>query len=293
MSRPETATATPEARERLELAERIAAVYSRAEGVLWIGVAGSVARGEADAWSDLDILILWEAPDDAFLEAAPLKALDAKRIVNVVGASGGRLEQYLIGRLKIDVAHSRREDLDELMRDVFVDGDLTPQSHKALAGFAGTRALFGEAAHARTLSALAGYPDALVRSIVERHLAFFPSWVMNEMCLRRGDWMGFYDYALRAMRDITAILAALNRVFYSAEDEQKGNSAIYAALRIAPSRAWERLQVVLREPTAAAVVDLYALIEETLALVERELPDVDLAPARVRLALDWGGPEQG
>lgn len=105
-------------------------------------LAGSVAKGVADAYSDLDVIVVWsDAPDAAFLDGAPLPG--GERFTNVAHDDGGRIEQYWVGSLKVDAASLRRSSLVELLDDVVVRFDPDPMKQKVCQGFAEGVALQG------------------------------------------------------------------------------------------------------------------------------------------------------
>jgi hypothetical protein len=249
-------------------------------------LAGSAAKGTADAFSDLDVIVVWDGePDGAFLEAAPLPGGD--RLTNVVHPDGGRVEQYWVGDLKVDVASMRRSSVEELLDDVVVRFDPDPMKQKVCQGFAEGVALHGAPAlEELRASHLASFPDGLVTALVGAHLRFVPLWAPLRMGLERGDLIAYYDLVLVDVRAVLAVLAALNRVWWSVTPEAKWNAHLLERCALAPDRTAARLQRLLAEPSAEAVADVDHLLREVVDLVEQHAPEVSTAAVRRVLDLE-------
>jgi hypothetical protein len=274
-------------RWRRDLGDEISALYAERAGVRAVLLGGSAARGEADEWSDLDLIVLWDAPDVPFLDGKPLAGLGARRFVYApTDGAGSRLEQYFLGALKIDVASVAHSTLERVVGDVLERGDLDAGKHKTLATFADCVALRGAEQLERLQARLSDYPDELAHAVVAQHLRFMPIWAPREMCLGRGDLLGFYDYAVAAIKNLLGALAALNRRFFAADSEQKGTVALLDRLELVPARARARIRRALAEPSPDTLDDLYALIEEVLVLIEAHLPGVDTKSSRAVLGIE-------
>ena len=74
-------------------------------------------------------------------------------------------------------------------------------------------------------------------------------------------------------------LAGVNRLYF-ARFEFKRQRAFLEKMTIAPPRFADRLESLLTLPPADAIAELGALILETQAIVERELPGVDVSLRR-------------
>jgi len=89
---------------RLDIARQLAAQISAFPGVQAIVVGGSVARGCADAYSDLEIPIFWESLPSDDARHAIVAALGASFLY---GYDGPSLEdQLLIHGFQVDLWHN-------------------------------------------------------------------------------------------------------------------------------------------------------------------------------------------
>jgi hypothetical protein len=268
---------------RLELARRYIEPYAQRAPIAVLG--GSVAQGVADRWSDCDTIVYWEAIDADWLET-PRAGAGGKRITWIEHFPGNaRLEQYRFGTMKADVAHVRLGWLNELIDGVLSGEDTDTTSLDVLRGVQESVVLFGEQAYEPIRARVDEYPDALRRSMVERHLGFMPSWIYDGMGRERGDLLTFYEYVLGTMRNLAGVLAGLNRV-YVAPDKLKRIGAVVGGMEIAPPDAAARLERLLALPLEDVRAELDDLVSRTLELVEEHLPEVDTSASRRR----WSTP---
>ncbi|HEY7293691.1 MAG TPA: nucleotidyltransferase domain-containing protein [Dehalococcoidia bacterium] len=273
-------------RWRLALAHEIAALYAARPGVRMILVGGSVAAGRADDYSDLDIAVYWERVDAAWLEEPPLEALGAERFTFVpTNEHGGRLEQYFLGTLKIDVGSIDLDAWRELVDAVLLRAEIDPAKQKALSGFVGAAPLHGAAEWRLRRERIARYPQALAEAMARAHLFFYPPWVPERLALDRAELPGLYDLLCGMIRNLLALLAAVNRVYFATAPELKWTAETLAAMAKTPAATYERIAAVLATPCHETLDDFYGLIAETLTLVERELPAVETRRSRDVLAL--------
>jgi|SRR5215207_3995785 len=103
------------------------------------------------------------------------------------------------------------------------------------------------------------------------------------MLAERGDVLLLYDFFGQATRLLVAILRGLNRV-YPPDTNLKWMHWTIDRLTIAPDRFLGRCLGLFHTDPVTAVDALHDLILETLALIDRELPDIATAPVRGRIS---------
>ncbi len=273
-------------RWRMDVAREIAALYATRPGLRMIVAGGSTARGQADAFSDLDLVAYWDTTDVEWLTTAPLHALNgvngpAERFTYLeVDAHGGRLEQYFFGALKIDVASIAMARWEKMVAGVLDRYDIAPGGQKSLGGFLEATPLFGEAEWRRWSERISRYPEELAVAMVKAHLFYYPVWVPRHMALDRGDLLAFYDLACSMIKNLLGLLAGLNRRYHATAPEPKWTEQFLDSLPIKPPETFARMDAVLRRPDATSLQLLYDLITESLDLVSVHLAEVDTARAR-------------
>ncbi|GGN30134.1 hypothetical protein FHR83_004279 [Actinoplanes campanulatus] len=254
------------------LGERFAAGFPDLSGVRAVLLTGSVARGLADRWSDVELMVFWDGePADESRRAA-------------VAAAGGELTAF----------HGYDPDNDEWSEDVLFDGVEVQVSHRTVAGAEGWVAdvtqrfdpdltkqdlialiRYGVALHdsgvvAGWRSRTEVYPDALGLAMVRAHLEFRSAWQRRKL-LARGDVLPLAQDRLDTVRNVLLVLLGLNRVWFP-HLGFKWVRDLAEGLPLAPAALPARLEAVLTATPASAVPAADALIMETLELVAKHLP---------------------
>ena len=266
-----------ETNRRLALARRYIEPYAERAPIAVLG--GSVAQGVADAWSDVDTIVYWDAIDRDWLEE-PRAAGDGDRFTWVEHYPGNAcLEQYRFDGIKADVAHVRLGWLDELIEQTLSGAELDTTSLDVMRGVEEAIVLFGEERYAPLRARVQEYPDTLRRAMVETHLTFYPSWIYDSMGRERGDLVLFYEYVLLTVRNVVGVLAGLNRV-YVAPDKLKRVDAVVGRMELVPPGTARRLDALLALQREQVKAELDDLVGATLDLVDAHLPEVDTGKAR-------------
>jgi Nucleotidyltransferase domain len=240
-------------------------------------LAGSVGRGDADFYSDIDLLLYVDEvpPEDVLAE-----------IREAVGGRNpipkGEPTDYFCGE-EFDLQGVRTEvsfvalawsesRLAEVLERI---EEFDSPSQKVLAGILDGLPLHGEELLERRQARVRDYPEQLRRAMVERHWNFFPLWYHGEAMAARDAELWRLDMLLDAAFNLLAVLAALNRLYFT-RFELKQLRALVAKMELAPPRLADRLESFFRLEPDAAATEFARLVEETRALVAAELPDLEL-----------------
>ena len=264
---------------RIALAADIATAYVGRPGVRSVVVGGSAVRGEADAYSDIDMIVYWDRVDGAWLETPQLTATNVRRFtfMHLVQVDPRLyLEQYFVGDVKVDVGHLALDWCEEEISAVVDRLDAMPDRRELLQGLSEAVVLHGPDVVER-LRARAAFPDALADRLVADHLMFMPPWVLTKHGIERDDLFGYYETLRTALTNLVAVLSAVNRT-YVCTAKLKRVEAIVSRFRLAPAAAGDRVHALLERRDVDE--NYRALVEEALALVEREMPHIDTATAR-------------
>jgi hypothetical protein len=236
-------------------------------------LAGSGARGDADFYSDVDLLLyVDEAPPEDRLE----RLREAVGGTNAVPIAPPQLVQFDVGGVAVQVGYSTVAELEEQLDALLVRlEEVHGPNQKLLSGLVEGRPLHGEELLARWRERVSAYPDALRRSGIEHHWRFFPLWWYGPALARRDAELWRLDMLLEASFDLLGVLAALNRVYYT-RFQLKQLRRLVAKLELAPPDLADRLERLVHLPPVDAADELGRLVVETRDLVARELPDLDL-----------------
>ena len=262
------------------LAGEVAEPYVERAGAVAALVAGSVASGCADEWSDIDLILFYDAWPGAEAIADGRDCVGGTATLTIGGDPSGpvHLEQFLVDGVACQLVHQTLDAWRETAAIVLEQLDVTSPVQKALDGVHGGLVLAGQPVIAG-LRAAAAYPEALRRAMVEGNLDVFPLWRMQDALARRDADLWQRGELVAGLSKVLAILAGVNRVWFSTF-QLKHVAALADRLDRRPRNLAERIELALDEPMSSAARELERLVDETLNVVERELPDVDVSALR-------------
>jgi predicted nucleotidyltransferase len=285
-----------ESRFLVALAERITAANVAQTKPSAILLTGSAAQGLADAYSDLDLIVYYEAlPSPAQVVAArdALQATDVRPISEPEAESF--LDQFVVQGVTCQVAHLTVAAWERDMASVLEAHEPGTLVEKALAGLLEGVPLHGAGVITAWQARAADYPAELVRATVEHYLRFFPLWYVAEGLRTRDATIFSYQMLVEASLNLLGVLAGLNRRYFSTFQFKRLHH-FAGTLSLAPERLAERLDAVFALDPVAAGLAMEGLVGETLALVEAHMPEVDTGPARRLLGQrpqPWRAPSAG
>ena len=268
---------------RIALARRIAPIYANHPKVKVIVIGGSVGRGIADRYSDVEIGVFWAEP--------PSKA-ERRTLAEQVGVVyRERMSPY-----KFDPRHPGEEEADE---DIYVGGDKESGfnvdiKHKTIAAveqylvemfdrcrphdnrlaevLSHSIPLYGQPLLEPWRRKVATYPTELAQKLVQTQLPF-EQWWLCEQFAKEEEMILVQEQFSECLTKIISVLAALNRVYVL---EIKWTDWSIKQLQITPSNLICRAKQIFEQPPQAAAQQLRQLIEETFDLVKIHVPDIDV-----------------
>jgi predicted nucleotidyltransferase len=260
------------------LAKRLTDAY-RAGGARAALLVGSAGRGDADEYSDLDLLLYYNElpPEEALAEVR--REVGADRFSGR-GDEAGYGERYYLDGIQCQVAHVTIESVEgEIARLVVrleLDAELAQDHERSPRGQGATRrrldrALAADCRLHRRASACADRGALEVLSLVD----------FQERLRARDTTLWRYDVLVRSAYDVVGVLAALNGLYFSTL-EFKRSGDFLARLGLAPPNLAARLEALFELDERASTAELERLVEETGTLVSERFPDLDLS-------LEWGG----
>jgi hypothetical protein len=237
-------------------------------------LAGSGARGDADRYSDVDVLLYVD-------ELPPADTLERLREAlgggNRVWIAEPYLVQFEVDGVAVQVGYQTVAAIDEQLDAALVrlEEVVGSPNQKMLGGLLEALPLHGAEVIARWRDRAAAYPEPLRRASIEHHWQFFPLWFYGDALALRDAELWRLDMLLDGAFNLLGVLAALNRVYF-ARFELKRFRAFVAKLELAPPRLADRVESLFRLAPAEAADELGRLVVETRDLVLRELPDLEL-----------------
>jgi hypothetical protein len=275
-------------RAGLILAHHLALAYQDNPKLATAMVGGSVSRGYADEYSDLEIGIFWtEEPteDERTAAARQIRAdiLSLRTAEESEPAWWGNehygVEAVVIdgrpytGSLMVSIHHLLAESVELWLADVLDHYDTSIQKQELVAAIHDAAPLVHEELLRTWQRRTSAYPPELARRIIRENLWFGP-WFWPGAYAQRGDDLVLHQHLIWIAQSMLKLLAALNRMYYRST-EHKWMDQLIREMAIAPVDLAARIKQALRAVPAEAEHQLHQLIDETLALVEQHMPEVD------------------
>jgi hypothetical protein len=265
--------------KRAALAERVALAYAANSKVRAVLLAGSVARGIADRFSDIEIDVFWAEPPTDEDRTAPIERSGWELLYRHVDENEWA-DGFFIEGIKVDTSQFLASTLDRWLDDTLVRADVEPEYQVRITAIQHGRPLHGAELIERWRAKVAVYPEALAHAMVAEHLHFRPRYLL-EMLAARDDVLILHQDLVAAEQSILSVLMGVNRM-YAPHPYHKWLDWEVAQLAIAPPDLNRRLRRILGDEPRAAVREIHALIGEVFALVERHLPGFDTSAARAK-----------
>jgi hypothetical protein len=275
------ATSHLEVARRRALAEHAARFYAANPKVAAVLLAGSVARGTADQFSDIELDIFWAETPSEGERLAPIEPAGG-RLLYKDADENEWADGFVIGGVKVDTSQFLTSTMERWLADAVERADPDVEKQLLIAAVQHGQPLSGAPLVERWRAKAAEYPDTLIRTIVANDLSFRPRFFL-EMLAARDDLLLLYKGIVEIEHLILNVLLALNRQYVS-HPLHKWLDWQCAQLRIAPPNLALRLKRMLRDEPGAAVDQLHQLIDELFDLVELHLPGFDTSAARAGFA---------
>ena len=241
-------------------------------------LTGSAARGDADFYSDIDLLLYVDEIPPEELVGEIREAVGGTRPVRKGDPTDHFCgEEFDLQGVRTEVSFVALAWADSRLEELVTEIDQFDSSlQKVLSGLLDGLALYGEDLLERRRARVRAYPEPLRQAMVERHWNFFPLWYYGEAISARDGELWRVDMLLQGAFNLLGVLAGLNRLYFT-RFELKRMRALISRMELAPPELAERLESLFRLEPVAAAAELGRLVEETRALVAQELPDVDLS----------------
>ena len=239
-------------------------------------LTGSVSTGEADEYSDVDLILYFAdaLPDDAAIEAVRAAGGGGDAI-----PIGPRTElayaiQFPVERVQVQLAHETLASVEADIAKVLDELEVDTPLQKALEGLHTGLALHGAETIER-FRTRAAYSEDLQRAMIETFWRFSPLWYVADQLERRDAVVWRYEVMAQSAYNILGVLAGLNRVWFTTFQLKRMRKLI-ASFELAPPRLAERLEALFDPDAKAAVAELERLVGETRELVRERFPDLEL-----------------
>jgi hypothetical protein len=247
--------------------------HTRPQAVLLVG---SAAAGLSDNLSDLDLIAYYDtAPPEEQLAAAHIAIAG-----DAYSRRGAQGEEFFVNGVHCDVAHFLVEEAEQRFATVLEQADPASTVHKHLMGVLDGKALHGEELIARWQLRARQFPEPLRVNMIEHYLRLiFPLWYFQAVLERRDACLWIQQELVQVGMSILGMLAGVNRVYFS-PFQFKRTKRFVAQLHHRPADVAERIDGLFESDLSTAIRTAEQLVAETLAIVDREVPEANTALLR-------------
>lgn len=269
----------------LRLARELARIYTADPRVMAVMAGGSVARGCADEYSDVEIGVFWDTPpsDEDRRDAARLMGGEVwkfdpsggDRASEHIGLSEATVgSRRYPGTAMVSPVHITVDTAEEWIGALVDDLDTAPRKYELAAAIRYGDPVYGHDLLRRWQEKAASFPDRLAVKLVQQNLWLGP-WFNRASYVTRADHLVLAQNLVWMQQGIVNVLAALNRD-YLPSMEHKWVGWLLERLEIKPDDCPARLRATFAAgDQGQAGLDLVELGMEVIDLVEAHLPEVN------------------
>lgn len=270
--------------ERRALAQRVALAHGPlgGEGLLAL-VSGSVVEDMADAQSDVDMGIVFDAlPAEHALRAACTAAGGTAWFwQNGSIAEGSLVVAFRLDGVEVQIGYSDHDTLTRELDQVLLAHDPDTPNHKLAEGLQKAEPLAGAARLHALQARIAAFPPGLGRAMAAHFLGRVTPWRAIAQLLNRDASLWCRELQVQAGYRLLGALAGLNGQYFTTF-QFKRLQRFAAKLPLAPQDFAARLERALMSAAPAAFAELHALEGEVIDRVVARWPELDLAAVRQR-----------
>ena len=264
-----------------DLGTRVLRAYAALPGVAATAILGSTSEGHADRFSDLDLAVYYDTMPPETEIRGVRRTLDGSDLLWTLGshADGDFIESFRVQGVECQVVHTTVARWEATIEHVLAGHDAGAPIQKAMSGTLVAVPVTGGERLLAWQDAIRAYPDSLRVAVVREHLKFFRIWALMDRLESRDAGLWIRQTLVESSFNLLGVAAGLSRRYFT-PFQFKRTRAFVSGLDIAPVALAERLEQLWSVPPREAAEQLRQLVEETVALVERHLPEVETTAVR-------------
>ncbi|WP_312458485.1 nucleotidyltransferase domain-containing protein [Proteiniclasticum sp.] len=254
-----------------EIRESIRDIEFDGPELLAMAVGGSVSRGQADAFSDLELLCFWDVFPDVDTRQKLVDSIKADLIFPIDDDQNE--DNLILKDIQIDILHNTVDYYDNMIEDAWEFHLADYQTLGFLDTITYAYPLFGNDILNAWKDKTKIYPRELAINVIFDNLVKLHNGNI-ELYIQRDNPTEYYAQMVAIQRKLFNILSAINKTYAG------GYKWMYPELEsmtIAPVNVAVRYKEMFSINKFEAVEDLYALVFETLILVKQQFPEVDFS----------------
>ncbi|WP_066507584.1 DUF4037 domain-containing protein [Abyssisolibacter fermentans] len=254
---------------RLELAKQICEKIRDIKGVKAIIVGGSVARGYADEYSDLEIPIFWDKQPDENTRKLIVKKLNAEYFYPYNYEA--REDNVIVNGFRIDLWHITLDEEEEVIKSVTKDFEIDFGSSNAMDTIRTSIPLFGEEIIYSWKDKAKEYPKEIAIKNIKESLKSIDSTHV-ELYLQRQNSTLINEHIAHLQKNIFLILLALNNEYFPTF---KWMYKSLETFKIKPENIEQRFRDIFTYPPRKAFENTLIIMLETLHIINEVYSEIN------------------
>lgn len=258
-----------------KIAEEIVDLSTKPEGLQSILLQGSVAKGIADEFSDIELKFIWTTAVSAKTRADVLVNVLKQPLFAEQEEDGEWVSSFIYKSVKIDVSHIDMPSLQAVTERVMKARNTSIASQTLLASIQDSIALYGKEELDTLNAQFADYPLELSTRCIKVN-ASFNEWSMRFALLERDDKVALHHLIDLTLLQMLRLLYALNQTYIRSYNFKWIRYSI-SQLSIKPLDLENRIEAVITDSNLQALDILDQMLHEVFELIEKHRPEIELS----------------
>lgn len=254
---------------RIGLAKQICEKVKIIKGVKAIVIGGSVARGYADEYSDLEIPIFWDKLPNENTRKLIVKELNAEYFYPYNYEANE--DNVIVNGFRIDLWHLTVEDEEDAIKGALVDLRTDFGYSNAMDTIRTCIPLLGEEIVYSWKDRAKDYPKELAIKNIKESLQSIDS-TQAELYIQRQNSTLIYEHIANLQKNIFLILLALNKLYFPTF---KWMYKSLETFKIKPENIEQRFRDIFTYPPKEAYENTLFIIMETLDIINEVYPELN------------------
>jgi predicted nucleotidyltransferase len=247
------------------LAERIASNYGKHQKVKSVVLAGSVARGWSDEFSDIELYIIWEDEPTNDDRMSVINDLNGESVVLHPFEDDEWADNYFVEGVKIEVSSFLEHNIEEWINEIIENFTTKTDIHFIASSIIDGIPLYGEETALRWKIKLNTFPEELKVKIINENINVSGRWRQRYTLAEREDYLVLYSLIVFEQKRLLNILFGLNEMYIQHPDFKWLENTL-SKMQIKPIDSIDRFKAVYRFSPKVGIKMLEQLMDDVFEL---------------------------
>lgn len=257
-------------------AKEIATIYKSNPNIDTVFVGGSVSRNWQDAYSDIEIFVLWKEAPTVEERRNPITLVNGEIVDFFPYEDDEWSETYMSQGVKLEISNFLTVTITKVIENVLLSFNTCPVKQCLLAAVQDGICLGDDSVMELLKNKIRSYPTELSIAMVKENLYMGNKWNNREALLHRKDWLMLYQTIAEVQMKLMNILFGLNRQFIH-HPSFKWQRQTLESMAIIPKDITNRFESTFLQDPEIAVKQLNLIIKDVYRLIQQTLPQIDVS----------------